>query len=88
MAIEYDPTYVKSYNNIGGIYYAIGNKDEALKYWKRGLEQDPQSPLIHMNLGNMYKREGQMEKAKEAYKIAAVRMPYSIKLKKFEDEIQ
>lgn len=87
MSIEYDPTHVKSYNNIGGIYYAMGNKEEAIKYWKKGLELDPQSPLIHQNLGNMYTREGQLEKAKNAYKIAAARMPYSIKIKKFDDEM-
>jgi tetratricopeptide (TPR) repeat protein len=87
MSIEHDPTHVKSYNNIGGVYYAMGNREEAMKYWKMGLERDPQSPLIHQNLGNMYKREGQSEKAKNTLKITAARMPYSIKIKEFEDEM-
>jgi tetratricopeptide (TPR) repeat protein len=87
MSIEYDPTYAKSYNNIGAAYYAMGNKEEAMEYWRMGLEIDPQSPLIHQNLGNMYIREGQLEKAKSAFKIAVDQMPYSIKLKKLEDEL-
>ena len=87
MAIAHDSSYVKSYNNLGGLYYSMGNKKEALKYWKRGLEQDPQAPLIHLNLGNMLRREGQLEKAKEAYAVAAARMPYSFKMKELEDEL-
>jgi Tfp pilus assembly protein PilF len=65
----------------------MGKVDEAVQYWKKGWEQDPDSPLIHMNLGNMYRNHGQPEKAKESYAIAAAGMPYSIQLRILEDEL-
>ena len=86
MAIAYDPSYVKSYNNIGGLYYCMGEKAEALKYWKKGLEQVPDAPLIHLNLANIYKKNGQMEKAKKEYTMAALGMQYSIKVRELEQD--
>jgi len=81
-AIIADTNFVKSYNSMGVAYYILGRKDEALKYWSKGLKINPNYGPIHQNYANYYYNEGQFEKAKQEYIISEKLQPYSYKLKK------
>ena len=47
----------------GGLYFATGRWDEAIKYMKECTELDPLRPLNHLNLGNILSHAGKTEEA-------------------------
>jgi Tfp pilus assembly protein PilF len=44
--------------------------DEAIQYWKKALEQDPNSAPAHNNLAVAYEKRGALEEAGREYEAA------------------
>ena len=63
-----DPTIL---SNSGSIYYAKGMFDEAARAFEQAVAQDPRGDIKHRNLGDVYLRLKQRDKAMEQYRIAA-----------------
>ena len=47
----------------GGLYFATGRWDDAIKNMKRCIELDPLKPLSHLNLGNILSHAGRFDEA-------------------------
>ena len=45
-------------------------QDEAINFYKKGIETDPQFALIYSNLGNTYKSQNKLDDAEKCYKKA------------------
>jgi TolB-like protein/class 3 adenylate cyclase/cytochrome c-type biogenesis protein CcmH/NrfG len=54
----------------GGLYFAVGRWDDAIKLMKRCIELDPLKPLSHLNLGNILSHAGRLDEAAEYFKRA------------------
>ena len=51
---------------LGGIYYSIGNYDEAIKAFELATLAKPDLPNAHYNLAQAYRQKGENDKAQEA----------------------
>jgi tetratricopeptide (TPR) repeat protein len=58
---------VESYVNLGIIYFQAGRWDEAFGVFQDGLRYDPRSPEANYNLGLLWERRGDAERAKLHY---------------------
>jgi Ca-activated chloride channel family protein len=54
----------------GNRLFEEGRLDEALRQYTQAQVEDPEAPEIHLNIGNVLYRQGEFEKAKEAYRRA------------------
>ena len=52
-AIEVEPTFLDSYNNLGSLYSSLGMKDEALAIYKVALRINNKEPRLYFNIGNL-----------------------------------
>ncbi len=78
-AIEIDPTNAEAYNNLGVLFYKLGEKSGALKQYQRAVELNPKSICYRKNLGDFYCCEtGQKEKAIEIYMGILAEQPEDI----------
>lgn len=48
--IQMAPDYSGAYNNIAVAHHLTGNKNEALSYWRNGLEKNPENKEIRENM--------------------------------------
>jgi tetratricopeptide (TPR) repeat protein len=66
-AVEWDPGFVKGYDNLGLTYEAMGNTEEALKAYGEAVKvnrgKNPPSPWPAMNLGALLVKLGRCEEA-------------------------
>jgi len=62
-AIKADSGYILSYDKIAEIYSYNDQKDSTEYYLKQALNHDPTAWMSRANLGNIYKNQGQYEKA-------------------------
>jgi|CXWL01.1.fsa_nt_gi tetratricopeptide (TPR) repeat protein len=53
-AMELDPSFLASYDNLGKLYYSIGDVDHAEEYFQKGLKLDPQSESMTLSMGWIY----------------------------------
>jgi Ca-activated chloride channel family protein len=51
----------------GNRLFEAGRHDDALKLYTQAQLQAPDAPEIHLDIGNVFYRKGEMEKAREAY---------------------
>ncbi len=54
----------------GGLYFALGRWDDAIKIMKKCIELDPLKPISHLNLGNILSHAGRPEEATAYFKKA------------------
>jgi adenylate cyclase len=47
----------------GGLYFATGKWDDAIKYMKRSIDLDPLRPISYLNLGNILTHAGRIPEA-------------------------
>jgi len=52
---------------LGNALAGQGKADEALKHFKRAIEERPKYPQAHYNLGLMYQQKGELQKALDEY---------------------
>ncbi|HZO99948.1 MAG TPA: tetratricopeptide repeat protein [Terriglobia bacterium] len=66
-AIEWDPSFMRAYDNLGLIYEAIGKFDEAIESYNTALklndQKKPCSPWPGMNQGALFIKLGHLDKA-------------------------
>lgn len=58
--------------DLGMDYLSTGRTAMALRELRLSLEADPTDPVTQLWIGEAYRRKGQMERAREAFEIAAV----------------
>ena len=61
-AIQIDPNFSQSYNNLSAILFKIGKYDEAIFYGKKALELNPCYAQAANNIGNACYEKGLTEK--------------------------
>ncbi len=54
----------------GNRHYQEGRYDDALKLYSQAQVESPEAPEIHLNIGNVFYRKGDFDKAREAYRKA------------------
>ncbi|MHB1845599.1 MAG: tetratricopeptide repeat protein [Deltaproteobacteria bacterium] len=57
-AVRIDPSYAEGYNGVGITYRARNDLPEALRWYKRALEANPQLGDAYYNIGCVYALEG------------------------------
>lgn len=67
-ALRINPANVESSINIGMIYFLAQRWDEALAAFQQALKYNPRSAEAHYNLGLFWERQGDHEKAVQAYR--------------------
>ena len=65
IAIAISPRTVSYHHNLGLVYAAQGNNEEAFKTFQEVLELDPNHSLTHASLGGYYKKIGLEELAQQ-----------------------
>ncbi len=55
-------------NNLGYLYYVVGNFDDATKYFEKTLAVDPKRKEAHGNIADAYIKMGRKQEAKEHYR--------------------
>jgi len=56
--------------NSAQVYMALGQPDEALKYYRESIAMDPHYSEYHNEMGNIFQREGKFDDALTAYDLA------------------
>ena len=71
-AIEVDPTFGNPYNDIGSYLIMKGQIDEAIPWLERALQAPRYESYCypHMNLGRVYEKKREWDKALECYQRA------------------
>jgi len=65
-AIKLDPTNPQLKLNLGGIYYALKNYDEAIRFFQQAVEIKPNFANGYYNLSAAYREKSNFQKAHEA----------------------
>jgi len=65
-ALKYNAPQLKVYNAIGLTYHTMGKNGDAIKYFKKALSLE-RSPIIIMNIANIYQNIGQTEESIKFY---------------------
>ncbi len=60
-AVHYDPRMIDALRNLGAVNAMQKNFPEAIKWFKQGLEYDPENATLNFYLGSAYKDSGQEE---------------------------
>jgi tetratricopeptide (TPR) repeat protein len=60
-AVHYDPRMIDALRNLGAVNAMQKNFPEAIKWFKQGLEYDPENATLNFYLGSAYKDSGQPE---------------------------
>lgn len=76
-AITVDPLFGNPYNDIGAYLIEKGEYDEAIPWFERAIRAKRyESPAFpHLNLGRVYEKKGEWQKAIECYKQALTLNP-------------
>jgi tetratricopeptide (TPR) repeat protein len=71
-ALALDPSYMKTYDNLGLCYEALGKYDEAVKTYQEAIRRNREKPLSSpwppLNLGTLLIKLGRLEEAEAALK--------------------
>jgi len=76
-ATSLSPNAAHLYDEWGIVYLAMGEPEKALAKYEYSLAIDDQYEVTYMSLGDLYMRENDLDKAKEAYLRAAELAPRS-----------
>jgi Tfp pilus assembly protein PilF len=55
------------FNNLGALSAKTGKNRQALKFWKQALKKNPGLTEVHINMGVVYEKMGQKDKAEKIY---------------------
>jgi len=67
--IAENPSEPKYYGLLADLYQSQGDKENALKYYNKILEIDPESGFVHFSLANYYLENKELEKSFEETKL-------------------
>jgi tetratricopeptide (TPR) repeat protein len=65
--LENEPSDIYATNQLGILYFQEGDYSQALEYFKKHLELEPNNPLAYDNLGYAYEKLNQPEAAADIY---------------------
>ncbi|MFH1753986.1 MAG: tetratricopeptide repeat protein [Candidatus Omnitrophota bacterium] len=68
--LVYSPGSWKTYNNLGIIYFSMGNNIEAVHMFKKSIEINPKNPEIYYSLGYTYYSADSIKEAISQFKKA------------------
>jgi len=80
-AVAIDDSLVGVYNNLGNIYFTMGNRQEAAKYYIEAIKRRPSLIDPHFNLGVIYYYQGMLEEATREFNIVLKLDPDNYKAK-------
>ena len=63
LAAELDPKRPGPHNNLGNIYYTLGEREKAIEHWTRSVEVKPDQKDAHLNLGKALYETGRLKEA-------------------------
>jgi len=69
-ALALDPAHFPALHLLGQAYDRKGNLSDAAKAFEKGLELQPENSDTHLQLGTVYEKLGESEKAEAKYKKA------------------
>lgn len=69
-AIQLNPTYAGTYNDLGNLFQDKGNIDEAIACYQKALHLNPNFTGAHYNLGDSFQDKGQLDEAIKCYQRA------------------
>ena len=69
--ISRDQSRDKVYNNIGNCYYDLESKEEALRYYLKAIEINPENEQSLQSIGQCYYEKGELELALKYFKKSA-----------------
>jgi len=70
-ALKIDPEYTEAYMNLGIAYHLLGDAKQAIAYMKKTMELDPtRKESIYNNMGMVYGKQGDYQKALEMFRNA------------------
>ena len=69
-ALEADPDFIGTYNNLGLILQDLGRVDEAAALYRAALNRDPAHAVVHNNLGSLHFARGELEAARREFEAA------------------
>jgi tetratricopeptide (TPR) repeat protein len=76
--IALNPNYPRTYNVLGMVYAAQGDKDRSVSYFKKAIEINSQYSQAYFNLAALYQSSAQAEEALKYYQKAVALEPDSI----------
>ena len=68
MASKLNPNLEGPPNNLGNIYFMLGNKANAVENWKKSIKINPDKTDAHFNLGYCYYTMGKLKEATDEFK--------------------
>jgi tetratricopeptide (TPR) repeat protein len=74
-ALSLNPKYPQAYRALAGVYSAQNDQAKALATFLEGLKNIPDDPGLVVDIGSLYERTGQPEKAIEHYEDVVKRNP-------------
>lgn len=76
-AIELDPEFGNSYNDIGAYLIELGQLDEAVPYLERATQANRYETnwFAHYNLGRIWEQKGLIQKSRQSYQRALEENP-------------
>jgi serine/threonine-protein kinase len=76
-ALRLDPTYARTYNNLGLVLQARGRMDEAINLHQKAVQLDPDYAWAHHDLGNALRAIGRLDEAHVQFQEAIQRDPHN-----------
>ena len=76
-ALAIDPTNPSYLDSLGWTYLKLGKTDDAIAKLEQAARLDATSATIHEHLGDAYRKKGNFEQAKDAWRKAAIFMTNS-----------
>ncbi len=70
--------YADAINNLGVLYLQTNKIDDAIGAFQYGIQVSPDDDILYLNLGRVYVRQGQLERAREVMKQLLERKPQSM----------
>jgi tetratricopeptide (TPR) repeat protein len=68
-AIDANPKFDEAYVQLGVVYAARGNSEQAIAAYKKAIEANPQSSEAHYRLALAYKHKGEEEKSEQELQL-------------------
>jgi peptidoglycan/xylan/chitin deacetylase (PgdA/CDA1 family)/tetratricopeptide (TPR) repeat protein len=66
-AAKLDPKSALAANNVGWVYFKLGNTDEAIRWTEKAKTIDPSRSVAYVNLADLYYQLNRMEEARVNY---------------------
>lgn len=68
-AVALDPNNPQQYIDLGGVYYQLGQYDEAIRHFETSINLKKNYANAYYNLGHAYEEKGQFDQANQIYQM-------------------